>query len=85
MPMISSVRLANWAGGLWAALVSAQAKLSKASRMLFMENSSVLGAGRDVPRSWGELTPIEPAQQPGFLHTPRGVCNQKARGPFEQI
>ena len=40
MPMINAVRLANWAGGLWAALVSVQAKLSRASRMLFMGNHS---------------------------------------------
>ena len=45
-----------------------------------MGNSSVLGAGRDVPRSWGELTPIEPAQQPRFLYTPRGSAIKKQVG-----
>ena len=45
-----------------------------------MGNSSVLGAGRDVPRSWAELTPIEPTQQLGFLHTPRGSAIKKQGG-----
>ena len=48
MPMISAVRLATWADGPWAAPVSVQAKLSRASRMLFMEihPSSVPGGMR---------------------------------------
>ena len=57
---------------------------SKGKQDAFHGNSSVFDAGRDVLRSWGELTPIELAQEQmdeARFFMPLGVCDQRASGP----